>query len=160
MWSPTQRIPILLRSFIAFKLVPGGLPVNFFVRHAVCCVNLRYIVQDVRWLPVNVAVEVVYKEIQAATTTPTQSQLLFYSLENAVPIAWASVAGTLAQVYALPITPAAEWAEQIRKRTEHPANKLLAFFEENVQGSGVPALQLYRAREAAGDLVDYMVDED
>ncbi|KAJ7161038.1 hypothetical protein C8R46DRAFT_1284963 [Mycena filopes] len=117
--------------------------------------------QNVRWLPVNVAAEVVYKEIQAATTTSlTQTQPAFYNLENALETPWELVAGTLAKVYALPIVPAEEWLERVRARTDHPANKLLVFFEEYVRGGGLPALPLHRAREAAGDLLDFVVDED
>ncbi|KAJ6554493.1 hypothetical protein B0H19DRAFT_1262842 [Mycena capillaripes] len=138
-WSRTEHIPILFKSSVDFGLVPGDLP-------------------TVRWLPVNAAAEVVYREIQAAAAAPAQPA--FYNLENAKPTAWASVAETLAKMYALPIVPAVQWLEHVRKRTDHPANKLLAFFEEYAKGGGLPALNLHRAREAAGDLVDYVVDEE
>ncbi|KAJ7756323.1 acetyl-CoA synthetase-like protein [Mycena metata] len=140
-WSRTEHIPILLKSCVDFGLVPEGLP-------------------TVRWLPVNVAAEVVYKEIQAAETVSRRTEPAFYNLENALATPWELVAGTMAKAYALPIVPAAQWLEQVRKRTDHPANRLLAFFEDYMHGVGLPALQLQRAREAAGDLVDYVVDQE
>ncbi|KAJ7042934.1 acetyl-CoA synthetase-like protein [Mycena alexandri] len=140
-WSRTEHIPILLQSCLDFGLVPEGLP-------------------TVRWLPVNVAAEVVYKEIQAAETVSRPTEPAFYNLENALSTPWELVAGTMAKAYALPIVPAAQWLEQVHKRTDHPANKLIGFFEDYVHGVGLPALQLHRAREAAGDLVDYVVDDE
>ncbi|KAJ6492940.1 acetyl-CoA synthetase-like protein [Mycena vitilis] len=140
-WSPTEHIPILLRSCIDFGLVPGDLP-------------------TVRWLPVNVAAEVVYEQIQAAADEPAQPA--FYNLENAVPTEWGLVGGTLSKMHELPIVPVTQWLEHVRKRTDSPANKLLAFFEEWMQGDGqgMPALQLDRTRKAAGTLVEYVVDEE
>jgi hypothetical protein len=86
--------------------------------------------------------------------------LTFYNLENSLATPWATVASTLAALYSLPVVPYVQWLEQVRMRTDHPANTLLAFFEEYCQGAGMPALQLHHARNAAGNLLDYVVDEE
>ncbi|KAJ7485751.1 hypothetical protein FB451DRAFT_1230943 [Mycena latifolia] len=135
-WSSKEHIPILFKSCRDFGLVPDGLP-------------------TVRWLPVNVAAQVLYKEIQFSS-----APLEFYNLENSIATPWSLVASTLSKMYDLPVVPAAQWLEHVRMRPENPANKLLAFFEEYSRGAGMPALQLHHARDAAGDMVDYVVDED
>ncbi|KAJ7092499.1 acetyl-CoA synthetase-like protein [Mycena belliarum] len=136
-WSPTEHVPILIKSCVDFGLVPDGLPA-------------------VRWLPVNVAAQVVYKEILSAR----HRRLMFYNLENAIPTPWSQVARTLSRIYDIPIVSAAQWLEQVRMHADHHANKLLPFFEEYVKGNGMPALQLDHARDAAGALVDYAVDDE
>ncbi|KAJ7456929.1 acetyl-CoA synthetase-like protein [Mycena latifolia] len=135
-WSPTEHIPILMKSCVDFGLVPDSFP-------------------TLRWLPVNVAAQVVYMVIQASC-----GQLAFYNLENALPTPWPKVARTLSMIYSLPVVSTAKWLEQVRTRTDHPANKLFTFFEEYALGSGMPALQLDHARDAAGNLVDYVVDDE
>ncbi|KAJ7457005.1 acetyl-CoA synthetase-like protein [Mycena latifolia] len=135
-WSATEHIPILKKSCVDFGFVPDGFP-------------------TLRWLPVNVAAQVVYLEIQAS-----RSRLAFYNLENALLTPWSKVACTLARTHNLPVVSSAKWLEQVRLRTDHPANQLLAFFEEYALGAGMPALKLYHARDAAGNLVDYVVDDE
>ncbi|KAJ7766309.1 acetyl-CoA synthetase-like protein [Mycena maculata] len=138
-WSTTEHIPILMKSCRDFGIVPDGLP-------------------TVRWLPVNIAAEVVFLEIQTALHSSVQPT--FYNLENSVPTPWSLVANSISKLYILPIVPAVQWLKRVRKHTDHPANKLLPFFEEYVQGAGMPPLQLHHAREAAGNLVDCAVDEE
>ncbi|KAJ7502652.1 acetyl-CoA synthetase-like protein [Mycena galericulata] len=138
-WSRQEHIPILMKSCQDFGLVPDGLP-------------------TVRWLPVNVAAEVVFLQIQSALRSSIQPT--FYNLENSVPTPWSLVANTISKLYSVPTVPAMEWLKHVRKHIDHPANKLLDFFEEYVQGVGMPPLKLHHAREAAGNLVDYAVDDE
>ncbi|KAJ7153432.1 acetyl-CoA synthetase-like protein [Mycena crocata] len=138
-WSSKEHIPILFKSCVDFGFVPDRLP-------------------TVRWLPINVAAQVVYLQIQAASVAPTQP--VFFNLETSCPTEWSLIANTLANLYVLPIVPTAQWIERVRKRTDHPVNKLLEFFENYVQGTGMPALRLDRTRGAVGGLVDYVVNEE
>ncbi|KAJ6526458.1 hypothetical protein B0H19DRAFT_970583 [Mycena capillaripes] len=139
-WPRTEHIPMLIKSCVDFGLVPDGFPA-------------------VRWLPVNIAAQVLYAEIGAGAAAAADAQPAFYNLENAISTPWSLVARTLSKVYALPIVPSAQWLECVRARTDHPAHHLLAFFE-HAQRVGMPPLGLHYAREAAGDLVDYVVGEE
>ncbi|KAJ7279728.1 acetyl-CoA synthetase-like protein [Mycena rebaudengoi] len=119
-WPRTEHIPTLIKSCVDFGLVPDGFPA-------------------VRWLPVNIAAQVLYAMIRASVTAAANVQPAFYNLENAISTPWSLVARTLSKVYALPIVPPAQWLEC---------------------GVGMPTLGLHHAREAAGGLVDYVVKEE
>ncbi|KAF7297348.1 Acetyl-CoA synthetase-like protein [Mycena indigotica] len=133
-WPRSEFIPTLMRSCKELKIVPGGL-------------------QDVRWLPVNIAAEVLYQQIHF----PSKSQPAFYGLENGVTTPWSLVAETLSALYDAPIVPAKAWLDQIRARTDLSAHKLLSFFEDYVHGGEMARLQIDHAREAAGSLLEYEV---
>jgi len=98
-------------------------------------------------------------EIQAALAS--SEPMTFFNLETSTTTPWDMVAKTLSKVYKLPLVPASQWLEQVRRRTDSPANKLLTFFEEYVGGNGtMPPLELTNARAAAGSRVDYKADEE
>ncbi|KAF7299983.1 Acetyl-CoA synthetase-like protein [Mycena kentingensis (nom. inval.)] len=138
-WPKNEFIPTLIRSSKDLRLVPGGL-------------------QDVRWLPVNVAADALYAQIRAATLTAPH--LTFYNLENSVTLPWADIAEVLSKQFAAPIVPANEWLQRVRERTELHANKLLSFFEEYVEAEAFPVLSVEKGQAASGGLLQFGVSRE
>lgn len=122
-----------------------------------------------RWLPVNVAAEALYAQIQHSTsrTSRVDSHLTVYSLENGRSTSWRDVTNAIID-FGINVSPQAkpklvdmkEWLHEASQVPESPVFHLLEFFETYVQGKFTPPLDLKYSKQAAGNLLDHDISEE
>ncbi|RDX45075.1 hypothetical protein OH76DRAFT_1028834 [Lentinus brumalis] len=137
-WAKSEYVPRLLRSADALGMVPTGL-------------------HPVRWLPVDVAADILFREVSHACSQPAPGPLRYYTLDNALSTPWQHVIDALA-VYRgerpLREVPMGVFLDQVRKHPDSPAFEVVEHLEDLLVTSPVPPLDATQARKASGDLVD------
>ncbi|KAA1477658.1 acetyl-CoA synthetase-like protein [Dentipellis sp. KUC8613] len=149
-WTQTEYIPILFRSCLMMRAVPEGLA-------------------DVRWLPVDIAARALCEIVAAPRDANAYPALAFYNLQNALTTPWLQVVHAVKE-YDARIQPvgADEWLRLAEQGANVPAAKLLEFYE-NIFRTGTEGrkemememeMEMTRTREAVGDLVECVVEEE
>ena len=164
-WARSEYIPRLLRSAVEVGMVPTGLkvrppPHRIFL---LCAHGLPPLLQPVRWLPVDVAADILFREVEHAAAQTHPGPLLYYSLDNALATPWERVAAALKAVRAdtpLREVPLREFLDAVRKDTGSAAYEVAEHLEDLLAARPVPPLATTRARAAVGALVDCELGEE
>ncbi|KAF9065016.1 hypothetical protein BDP27DRAFT_102090 [Rhodocollybia butyracea] len=141
-WSRKEYMPTLIRLSMEVGLVPQELP-------------------SVRWLPVDVAADVVYHNTKHSSLPDNQSSLTFYHLENNISTAWSEIVQALTEFRSvnpvLPV-PVDKWFETVRLRSSsNIGGSLMWYFEDHLR-SAIPKLDTTNATRFSESLLDYEVD--
>ncbi|KAI0321919.1 hypothetical protein OF83DRAFT_1080638 [Amylostereum chailletii] len=142
-WAKTEYIPRMMKGASKMGIIPTGL-------------------RPVRWLPVDVAAKILFREVEHGAASPASGQLSFYNLENAKATPWSRVVDAVIRYSDRPMRTVSmdAWLDRLRKDPENPAFAVADYLEELLSVRPVPALETVEARRAAGDLVDCEVDFD
>lgn len=114
------------------------------------------------WLPVDIAADILFYQIQHSASLDIQAFPTFYNLENAKSTPWSFVASVLEAFDPdMPIrqVPFKEWLEHVGKNPENPAFKVMALLEDFVYTRSNSPMDTTNSRKACGGLVDYELDE-
>ncbi|KAF8797717.1 acetyl-CoA synthetase-like protein [Phlegmacium glaucopus] len=163
---PGFRASIVRSGQIAGALDTGAWPRNEYMPSLMQgSVYLRMVPKDLRtmhWLPVDIAADILFHQIQHSASLDTRAFPTFYNLENAKSTPWSLVARVLEtfdpDVLVRQI-PFKEWLEHVRKNPENPAFKVTAFLEDFVYTRSNPSMDTTNSRKACGGLVDYELGE-
>ncbi|KAA1471368.1 acetyl-CoA synthetase-like protein [Dentipellis sp. KUC8613] len=146
-WARTEHVPALIRSCAQVGVVPKDLP-------------------DARWLPVNVAADVLCSLVAEASNPESRrySAPTFYHLENALSTPWSLVSSAIASSLSASGKPArlvstSEWLRGVRVRPEDPVAPLLEFFESYARRP-MPVLDMSQTRGVVGTRVECGVSEE
>ncbi|TBU46726.1 male sterility protein-domain-containing protein [Dichomitus squalens] len=142
-WQKSEYVPRLLRSVDALGMVPTGLA-------------------PVRWLPVDVAADMLFREIEHATSQPAPGPLRYYTLDTTQYTPWQRVVDSLVALKPerrLKRVPMAKFLDEVRKDTENPAFEVAEHLEDLLVAHPIPMLSVTQARRAAGNLVDCEISE-
>ena len=110
-----------------------------------------------RWLPVDVAAGILFREVEHAATQRGPRPLLYYSLDNALETPWSRVATALQMLHpgrSMREVPLREFLDEVRKDPRNAAYEVADVLEDLLVTSPVPPLATFHARVAAGNLVD------
>ncbi|KAI0035747.1 male sterility protein-domain-containing protein [Vararia minispora EC-137] len=147
-WPRSEYIPRLFRASQELGMVPNGL-------------------DDVRWLPVNVAAEVLHRLVKVSSSA--HRPLSFYNLENGAAAPWSRVLDAILSSAIAnakrPIRVVAPdvWLDSVRGNLESPAFPVLDYLEKymiSTHRHSVPVMSLERTREVVGELIDHHVSEE
>ncbi|KAI0757749.1 male sterility protein-domain-containing protein [Daedaleopsis nitida] len=144
-WAKSEYIPRLLRSADELGIVPTGLA-------------------PVRWLPVDVAADILFREVEHAAAQPGPGPIRYYTLDNASYMPWQRVVDALAafrgEKHPLKEVPMGAFLDAVRQDPSSPAFEVVEYLEELLVTSPVPPLDATQARCAAGDLLDCEIGDD
>lgn len=144
-WAKSEYIPRLLRSAHALGLVPTGLA-------------------PVRWLPVDVAADILFREVAHAAAQPAPGPLRYYTLDNASSTPWQRVVDALVsfggEKRPLREVSMGTFLDAVRLDPSNPAFEVVEYLEELLVTSPVPPLDSTQARCAAGNLLDCEIGDE
>ncbi|PIL30035.1 transporter [Ganoderma sinense ZZ0214-1] len=143
-WQRSEYIPRLLRSAHKLGMVPTD-------------------ATDVRWLPVDVAADILLREIEHAALHPAPGPVRYYTLDTTQFTPWQRVVDALAA-----FAPDREWKKvtmsaflaEVRKDPTSPAFAVAEYLEDLLVSRPIPMLSVTQARRAAGSLVDCEIYEE
>ncbi|KAF9065017.1 hypothetical protein BDP27DRAFT_1405045 [Rhodocollybia butyracea] len=138
-WSRKEYMPTLIRVSMGVGLVPQELP-------------------SVRWLPVDVAADVVYHNTKHSSLPDNHSLVTFYHLENNVSTPWSAIVQALTEFRSVnPVLPVSvdKWLDAVR--SSNIGGSLMWFFEDHLS-SGMPKLDTTNATRFSESLLDCEVD--
>ncbi|KAM5536364.1 hypothetical protein V8D89_009962 [Ganoderma adspersum] len=143
-WQKGEYVPRLLRSAHALRMVPTD-------------------VADVRWLPINVAADILLWEIGHAAAHPAPGPVRYYTLDTSRDTPWRRVVDSLAAFEPgreLKKVPMSTFLAEVRKDATGPAFAVAEYLDGLLVSHPVPKLSVTEARRAAGDLVDCGIGEE
>lgn len=151
-WARSEYIPRLMRSADALGMVPAG-------------------IAPVRWLPVNVAATILFREVEYAAAQPAPGPIRYYTLDNVASTPWQAVVRALADLHSheskdqlrarapLKEVPMGVFLDAVRGDASSAAFEVAEYLEELLVVSPLPPLDTTEARRAAGDLVECEITE-
>ncbi|KAI1787647.1 male sterility protein-domain-containing protein [Ganoderma leucocontextum] len=142
-WQKSEYIPRLLRSAHELGMVPTG-------------------VADVRWLPVDVAANILLCEIEHAVSHPAPGPVRYYTLDTTRYTPWQRVVDSLSAFQPgrqLKKVPMSTFLAEVRKDPASPAFAVAEYLEDFLVSHPIPMLSVTQARRAAGSLVDCEIGE-
>ncbi|KAM5530718.1 hypothetical protein V8D89_015611 [Ganoderma adspersum] len=143
-WQKSEYVPRLLRSAHALGMIPTD-------------------VADVRWLPADVAADILLREIRQAATHPTPGPVRYYTLETSRCTPWRRVVDPLAAFEPdgeLKKVPMSTFLAEVRKDATSSAFAVAEYLDDLLISHPVPKLSVTQARRVAGDLVDCEIGEE
>ncbi|KAI0752413.1 male sterility protein-domain-containing protein [Daedaleopsis nitida] len=144
-WAKSEYIPRLLRSANELGIVPTGLA-------------------PVRWLPVDVAADILCREVGHAAAQPAPGPIRYYTLDNASHTPWRRVVDALAafrgESHPLEEVSMSVFLDAVRQDSSSPAFEVVEYLEELLVTSPVPPLDTTQARCAAGNILDCDIGDE
>lgn len=119
--------------------------------------------QDVRWLPVDVAADILLREIGHAAAHPAPGPVRYYTLDTTQHTPWQRVVDSLAALkpeHELKKVAMSTFLAEVRKDPTSPAFAVADHLEDLLVSHPIPMLSVTQARRAAGDLVDCEINEE
>ena len=119
--------------------------------------------QPVRWLPVDVAADILFREVSHAFMQSTPGPLRYYTLDNVLSTPWQRVIDALTTYRSdrpLKEVPMDVFLDEVRKHPDSPAFEVVEYLEDLLVTSPIPPLDVTQARKASGDLVECEIRPD